>query len=66
LPDQLIPEELLQRSWKILFISHLAIGDFAYLQKDTRRTFFIGKAGENYHQKNMRRCDRRGTLSRGR
>lgn len=30
--DQLIPEELLQRSRKILFISHLAIGDFAYLQ----------------------------------
>jgi hypothetical protein len=32
LHHQLIPEELLQRSRKILFISHLAIGDFAYLQ----------------------------------
>lgn len=32
LHDQLIPEELLQRSRKILFITHLAIGDFAYLQ----------------------------------
>jgi heptosyltransferase III len=32
LHDQLIPEELLQRSRKILIITHLAIGDFAYLQ----------------------------------
>jgi ADP-heptose:LPS heptosyltransferase len=32
LHNQLIPEELLLRSRKILFISHLAIGDFAYLQ----------------------------------
>jgi len=33
--DQLVPESLLQRSKKILFITHLAIGDFTYLQ-----TFF--------------------------
>jgi ADP-heptose:LPS heptosyltransferase len=32
LRDQLIPEELLLRSRKILFITHLAIGDFTYLQ----------------------------------
>ncbi|MFA5306148.1 MAG: glycosyltransferase family 9 protein [Candidatus Babeliales bacterium] len=29
---QLIPEELLQRSTKVLFVAHLAIGDFTYLQ----------------------------------
>jgi ADP-heptose:LPS heptosyltransferase len=29
---QLIPEELLQKSDKVLFIAHLAIGDFTYLQ----------------------------------
>jgi heptosyltransferase III len=29
---QLVPEELLHRSKKILFITHLAIGDFTYLQ----------------------------------
>ena len=29
---QLVPEELLQSSKKILFITHLAIGDFVYLQ----------------------------------
>ena len=30
--NQLIPEELLARSKKILFVTHLAIGDFTYLQ----------------------------------
>ncbi len=32
MPTQLVPEELLQKSDKILFIAHLALGDFAYLQ----------------------------------
>ncbi len=30
--QQIIPQELLQRSKKILFVTHLAIGDFTYLQ----------------------------------
>ncbi len=30
--DQLIPLELLQKADKILFVTHLAIGDFAYMQ----------------------------------
>jgi len=30
--QQLIPEDLLQKSNKILFVAHLAIGDFTYLQ----------------------------------
>ncbi len=30
--NQLVPEELLQKSKKILFVTHLAIGDFTYLQ----------------------------------
>lgn len=32
MPTQLVPEELLQKPGKILFIAHLALGDFAYLQ----------------------------------
>jgi heptosyltransferase-3 len=32
MPSQLIPREVLQRSDKILFIAHLALGDFTYLQ----------------------------------
>jgi ADP-heptose:LPS heptosyltransferase len=34
--DQLVPEQLLSNSNKILFITHLAIGDFTYLQ-----TYFL-------------------------
>jgi len=30
--SQLVPEELLQKSNKILFVAHLALGDFTYLQ----------------------------------
>jgi hypothetical protein len=30
--DTLIPADLLQKSDKILFIAHLALGDFTYLQ----------------------------------
>lgn len=29
---QLVPEELLQKAGKILFVTHLAIGDFTYMQ----------------------------------
>ena len=29
---QLVPQELLQRSEKILFVAHLALGDFTYMQ----------------------------------
>ncbi|MGB7481424.1 MAG: glycosyltransferase family 9 protein [Burkholderiaceae bacterium] len=32
MPSPLVPTELLQKSDKILFIAHLALGDFAYLQ----------------------------------
>lgn len=31
-PAQLVPEELLKKSDKILFVAHLALGDFTYLQ----------------------------------
>jgi hypothetical protein len=30
--DTLIPADLLKKSDKILFIAHLALGDFTYLQ----------------------------------
>ncbi len=30
--SQLVPDELLQKSTKILFVAHLALGDFTYLQ----------------------------------
>jgi len=46
LHDQLIPEELLKRSRKILFITHLAIGDFAYLQ-----TYFLAFSRKYPHLK---------------
>lgn len=42
--NQLIPEQTLQRSKKILFITHLAIGDFTYLQ-----TFFRAFAQKYSH-----------------
>ncbi|MFL9922931.1 glycosyltransferase family 9 protein [Herbaspirillum lusitanum] len=32
MPDQLIPAELLKKSNKILFVAHLALGDFTYMQ----------------------------------
>lgn len=32
MPTQSVPADILQRSNKILFIAHLALGDFAYLQ----------------------------------
>ena len=32
MPTQLVPPELLKKSDKILFIAHLALGDFTYLQ----------------------------------
>jgi heptosyltransferase III len=32
MPTQVVPPELLRQSNKILFIAHLALGDFAYLQ----------------------------------
>lgn len=42
----LIPAELLQKSDKILFIAHLALGDFTYLQN-----FFRGFAAQHPHMK---------------
>ncbi|EJN01781.1 glycosyltransferase family 9 protein [Herbaspirillum sp. YR522] len=42
----LIPAELLKRSDKILFIAHLALGDFTYLQ-----SFFKAFAAQNPHLK---------------
>jgi len=36
MPSPLVPPELLQKSDKILFIAHLALGDFTYLQNDFR------------------------------
>ena len=35
-PQPLVPAELLQDSDRILFIAHLALGDFAYLQSGLR------------------------------
>src|SRR5437879_13736990 len=32
MPTQLVPPELLKKTDKILFIAHLALGDFTYLQ----------------------------------
>jgi heptosyltransferase III len=32
MPDSLVPQELLKKSGKILFVAHLALGDFTYLQ----------------------------------
>lgn len=32
MPTQLVPADIMQKSDKILFIAHLALGDFAYLQ----------------------------------
>ncbi|RAM62642.1 glycosyltransferase family 9 protein [Herbaspirillum rubrisubalbicans] len=44
--NTLIPAELLQKSDKILFIAHLALGDFTYLQN-----FFRGFAAQHPHMK---------------
>lgn len=46
MPTQLIPADLLKKSDKILFIAHLALGDFTYLQN-----FFKAFAAQNPHLK---------------
>lgn len=46
MPQTLIPAELLKKSSKILFIAHLALGDFTYLQN-----FFQAFARANPHLK---------------
>ena len=33
MPEPLVPRDELQRAGKVLFITHLALGDFAYLQQ---------------------------------